>query len=276
MIRYLIAKYIDDVSRNEPRNIGVVVYDGHQAVAHFDGEARDGLPDLRKVRHHITASRAYREWVKYWRTVLDEPGKIERELEGLSSGDPRVIENLIASSGREFYMEEGGAVLLDTERTTLDAMGADLFARLVRVPDPPSPPSLQEKSRSVLTRAGAPIDDSARFKKQLRVRLDVPGGEPIQDDISYAVKNGNWHYLQEVPFSPDKPKVSRVQAIHCAYFFEHSAELKGSGTILYDRDDLGGSEDEQLLAMLAQLAPVVDVNETDKAAEFLHTRLHLN
>lgn len=276
MIRYLIAKYIDDQSRNEPRNIGVVVYDGTNAVLRFDGEGNDGLPDLRKVRHRIPGSRTYREWVKYWRVALETPGKIDRALQDVPSGDSRVIENLIESSSGDFYLEEGGAILLDAEHTTLEAMGNDLFARLVRLPDPPAPASLKDKSESALTRAGAPVDDAERFKKELPVVVTGPNGETIPDEISYAVMNGSWHYLQEMPFSPDRPRLSRKEAFNCAFFFEHSQELKASGAILYDQSDLGDGEDQNLLNMLGKLGRLIDVSETDQAAEQLHQHLNLN
>ena len=170
VIRYLVAKYIDDQSRNEPRNIGVVVYDGTHAVLRFDGEGNDGLPDLRKVRHRISGSRTYQEWVKYWRSTLECPGKIDKALQDAPSGDPRVIESLIESSGQDFFLEEGGAIVLDTEHKSLNAMGDDLFGRLVRLPDPPAPASLQDKSENALTRAGAPLDDAERFRGFPRCR----------------------------------------------------------------------------------------------------------
>ncbi len=277
MTRYLIVKYVDDVSRNEPRNIGVVVFDGTNAVARFDGEGNDGLPDLRRVRYRITGSHAYREWVKYWRTTLDNPGKIERSLDGLPSGDPRVIESLVSSSGQEFYLEDGGSILLDTEGTSLEAMATDLFTRLVHEPDPPAPASLRDKSEKALASAGAPLDDPERFQKEVNVTVTGPGGEIIPDEISYAVKNGAWHYLQEVPFNPDKPRLNRKEAFNCAFFFQHAVELSGGAAILYDRSDLNDEGNgEQLLHMLGELGTLIDVGATEDAAEQLHSHLQLN
>lgn len=276
MIRYLIVKYVDDLSRNEPRNVGVVAYDGIDAVARFDGEGSDGLPDLRRVRYRITGSHAYREWVKYWRTTLESPGKIERSLKGLSSGDPRVIESLIASSGREFYLEEGGEILHDAETTSLDSMGEDLFRSLVHEPETPAPAKLKDKSKHALVLAGAPLDDPQRFQKDLVVTVTGPGGETIHDEISYAVRNGEWHYLQEVPFNPDRPKANRKEVFNCAFFFQNSARLEDSSrAILYDQTDLGDGDDEALVHMLGQLGTLIDVSASDQAAEHLQHHLHL-
>jgi hypothetical protein len=274
--RYMIFKYVDDLSRNEPRNVGVIVFDGVNAVARFDGEGNDGLPDLRRVRHRITGSHAYREWVKYWRTTLESPGKIERSLEGLRAGDSRVIESLMASSGQEFYLEEGGEILHDSERLSLDAMSDDLFRRLVYEPEPPAPASLRDKSESLLALAGAPLDDPERFQKNLAVTITGPGGEIIPDEISYAVKNGDWHYLQEVPFNPGVLKTNRKEVFNCAYFFQRSAELKRAGAILYDKTDIGDEKDAALARMLGDLGTLIDVSAEDDAPEQLRRHLHLN
>lgn len=273
MIRYLVAKYVDDLSRNEPMNIGVIVYDGSRALARFDGEDDKAHIDLRRVRSRITGSHAYRAWVEYWRAVLENPDQADRGLKDVAPGDSRVIEQLIASSGRDFYLTPGGKILVDAESSTLQEAMNDLYARLVRHPDPLVPPTLREKSREALAQAGAPMNDESRFKEQHVVSLDVKGAQ-FSDEISYAVKNGTWHYLQEVPFSPDKPRASRKEAAHCAFLFEHLPEIRQSGAFLYDRTDLTGSQ-YQLLEMLMKLAPVVNVNATDEAAERLQEHLHL-
>lgn len=274
MIRYLVAKYVDDLSRNEPVNIGVIVYDGSRAVARFDGENEIAEVDLRRVRHRITGSHAYRAWVEYWRAVLANPEQADSSLKDLQPGDSRVVEKLIASSGRDFYLEHGGAVLLDAEDETLEETLDDLFHRMIRHPDPPSPPTLQEKSKEALSRAGAPLADETRFREQEPVKLDIRGAI-VPDEISYAVKNGTWHFLQEVPFSPDKPRVSRKEATHCAFLYEHSPEFQESGAFLYDSTDLTGGQ-YQFLEMLMKLTEVVNVNDTDTAAERLQKHLHLN
>jgi hypothetical protein len=118
------------------------------------------------------------------------------------------------------------------------------------------------------------LDDEARFKEQEPVSLDIKG-VVIPDEISYAVMNGTWHYLQEVPFSPDKPRVSRKEATHCAFLYEHSPKFQESGAFLYDASDLTSGQ-YKFLEMLIKLAPVVNVNSTDEAAERLQEHLNLN
>lgn len=273
MIRYLVAKYVDDLSRNEPMNIGVIVYDGSRAVARFDGEDENARIDLRRVRSRISGSRAYRAWVDYWRAVLEEPSEADRRLKGAESGDSHVIEHLIASSGRDFYLEHGGTILVDSEGNTPEELLSDLFARLVRQPDPASPPTLREKSKEALARAGAPMDDEARFVEQKLVRVSVQGVN-VDDEISFAVKNGTWHYLQEVPFSPDKVRLSRKEATHCLFLFEHVDFLRENGVVLYDGSDITEGQ-YPLLEMLIKAVPAtIDVNATDRAAERLQEHLH--
>lgn len=270
MITYFIAKYVDDLTRNEPDNVGVLVCDGERIVARFDGENEAEHIDLRKVRHRITGSHAYRAWVHYWREAIKDPAAIGAE----ASTATDLMEQLVESASRDFYLEHGGTILFDADERTLEEIARELYERVVREPDPPSPMRLQEKSREALAAAGAPTEDPNRFRKQFIVELDVDGTS-VEHEVSYAVMNGTWHYLQEVPFDPGKPRVSRKEASHCAFLFEHADWGKEDSLILYDGSDLS-AHSTRLLKMLEGFAPVVDVDRRDEAAEKLHTSLKLD
>jgi hypothetical protein len=271
MINYLIAKYVDDLARNEPSNVGVIVTDGVRVVARFDGEDDAGAINLNRIRHRITGSRSYRAWVQYWRAVIDDPSSIGAAKETTPA---ELIDLLVAEPSRDFYLEQGGTILLDADERSLDETARELYEQMVREPDPPSPLSLQDKSRQALSVAGAPLDDVGRFKSQFTVPLDIHG-VTVDHEVSYAVMNGEWHYLQEMPFDPGKPRVSRKEASHCAVLFEHAGWNRDNSLILYDGTDLSESS-AGLLEMLQSFAPVVDVDHTDAAAKVLHDSLNLD
>lgn len=270
MITYFIAKYVDDLTRNEPDNVGILASDGERIVARFDGEDDADHIDLRRVRHRITGSHAYRAWVHYWREAIKDPASV-----GVECNSPTdLMQQLVETASRDFYLEKGGTILLDADERSLEETARELYERIVREPDPPSPMSLQEKSRQALAAAGAPMEDEARFRKQFTVPLIVDG-VTVDHEVSYAVMNGTWHYLQEMPFDPGKPRVSRKEASHCAFLFEHAGWSKEDGLILYDGSDLSGHS-TGLLEMLKSFAPVVDVDRVDDAAAQLHTSLKLD
>lgn len=269
MINYLIAKYVDDLARNEPKNVGVIATDGDRIVARFDGENDAETIDLRRVRHRITGSHAYKAWVHYWRAALSDPAAI-----GATEATPtELIQQLVDEASRDFYLEHGGTILLDADERSLDETARELYEKIVREPDPPAPMSLQDKSRKALAVAGAPMEDESRFRSQFTVPLDIDG-VTVDHEVSYAVLNGEWHYLQEMPFDPGKPRVSRKEASHCAFLFEHAGWSKENSLILYDSSDLSESS-AGLLEMLQSFAPVIDVDHTDDAAKVLHDSLNL-
>jgi hypothetical protein len=271
MIKYLIAKYVDDLARNEPINVGVVASDGENIVARFDGENDAQKVDLRHVRHRISGSHAYRAWVHYWRVAIADPRAVG--VQGESPSPANVLDFLVGEGGSDFYIEPGGEILVDHDERSLEESARELYEKLVKQPDPPSPMSLQEKSRQALASAGAPMDDKSRFRDQFMVKLDVEGVQ-VEHEVSYAVMNGKWHYLQEMPFDPGKPRVSRKEASHCAFLFEHAGWGRDDCAILYDGSDLSESS-SGLLEMLESFAPLVDVDRTDDAAKALHESLNL-
>lgn len=265
MQSYLIAKYVDDVRRNEPVNVGVIVFDGKDVLARFEGEDDARNIDKRRIRR-IGGRDAYVAWVQHWR----------RLLEAFEHGDPResVASVMQANGSPDFYVEAGGDVVLDHDQRDLAESVRDLYARLVKPEDLPSPPSLKQKSRAALRLAGATLDDLEQFKENVDVELSV-GGDIFHDRFSYAVKNGAWHFLQEVSFDPQKLVKSRKEANNCAFLMEHAVtDGEGLRLVLYD----GGDIDEQtapLLARVQKIAPGVDVAEPEVAAEALRSQLKL-
>lgn len=270
MKSYLLAKYVDDLTRNEPSNIGVIVYDGSRALARFDGEDDNEKIDLRRVRHRITGSRSYRAWIEYWRRVLTEPAVLDRSLRDTAPGDPGVIDRLLGLAGRDFYLEPGGTILFDADADDLQATVDDLFKRLVKADEPPAPRSLREKSRDALAAAGVALGDQARFKERVPRTVERKG-VTVEEEVSYAVMNGSWHYLQEVSFDSGNPVRSRKEASHCAFLFEHALQDEG-GLILYDDTDVS-EPILPLVDLLSTFAPIVDVDDRDAAAGLIQDKI---
>lgn len=272
MRSYLLAKYVDDLTRNEPSNIGVIVYDGSRAIARFDGEDDSGRIDLRRVRHRITGSHSYRAWIQYWRRVLKEPAVLDPALSDRPPGDPRVIDRLLDLPGQDFYLESGGTILFDADARDLRATVDDLFARLVKADEPPAPQTLQQKSRDALAAAGVSLDDGTRFKTRVPLQVEVQG-VTVEEEVSYAVMNGAWHYFQEVSFDSGSLLRSQKEASHCAFLFEYALAEK-EGLILYDDTDVS-EPILPLVHLLATFAPTVDVNDIDSAAGAIQEQLGL-
>jgi hypothetical protein len=265
MQSYLIAKYVDDIRRNEPVNVGVIVFDGEQVLARFEGEDDAQAIDKRRIRR-IGGRDAYVAWVQHWR----------RLLQAIDHSDPNTsIDAVMRHAGsQDFYVEPGGTILLDTDERDLAESVRDLYARLVKPEDLPSPPSLKQKSKTALRLAGAVLDDVEQFKENVDVKVEV-GGEVFDDRFSYAVKNGAWHFLQEVSFDPQKLVKSRKEANNCAFLMEHAiTDGDGLRLVLFDSADID-EQTEPLLARIRKIAPGVVVGEPDAAALALRTQLHI-
>lgn len=274
--KYLLARYTDDMSRNEPVNVGVIVFDGRQALARFDGEnpETDTL-DLRRVRHRITGSHTYRSWVQFWRRALTDPVAIDRRLADAPGGSPDAIRYLLDLPGDEFCLIEGGEIVMDAEQSSLEETLSRLFERLVRAPEPEAPPSLREKSKCAMKLAGVPFDDPQRFRAEPTVTVVVDGDEQ-EHEVSYAVMNGKWHYLQEVPFDPRSRRTSSKEAYHAAFLFEHARGADPqSSVVLYDETDIVDAT-RDLLRVVGTYAHTIDVSNPDAAAAPLRDALMLD
>ncbi len=173
---------------------------------------------------------------------------------------------LLDARADDFYLELGGTIILDLDDLRPNEAVRELYARLVKPEDPPAPVSLKEKSLRSLRLAGADLDDEDHFKEDISVELDV-GGRRFEESMSYGVRAGTWHYLQEVAFDPQRPRRSRKEANHCAFLMEHTL-IDGSRLVLYDAADIDETT-APMLELVSAIVPVVDVSDPDAAVASL-------
>ncbi len=113
--RFLIAKYVRDLRRREPENVGVVL--AHQGVvlAKFQGQREDGTIDGRFVR--VGSLKAYKAWVHYCMSGI-RAGKFD-ELTDAGSGP------------QNYLVERGGEYRTSNPSLAAEDLLAHLYASVV-------------------------------------------------------------------------------------------------------------------------------------------------
>src|SRR5690242_9510979 len=109
--RYLVAKYVPDEFRNEPRNVGVIVWSECGTEAKFLNTNRDG--DLFGRLPRFVLSRSdYKQWVQFW---ISQSKKTELQFLGqdkkASIRSPDFACALITFNSQNFILHDAGEVL---------------------------------------------------------------------------------------------------------------------------------------------------------------------
>lgn len=127
--RFLVAKYVADIQRMEPKNVGVIGWRDGLVSAHFAGETEGMLRPTRLVAQ--AHRKGYVTAVQSWRLQFNKSclsmGK-GRDDAPRDSAD--FLEALKLYSTRQFVIGEGGHVTTQPSRT-LDSVIDELFAQLV-------------------------------------------------------------------------------------------------------------------------------------------------
>jgi hypothetical protein len=123
--KFLIAQYLSDPMRREPKNIGLIVVKDEQCAAKFLGESAEGM-DLRTIRWARDAQ-LYQHWVESWREQIED-------------GASGLLERLSETNGGNYDVILGGHVS-DANGDTARIICERLFPHLVGEP--------QEEAESV-------------------------------------------------------------------------------------------------------------------------------
>ena len=131
---YLIAKYVSDLFRNEPVNIGVIAWCEGATAFRFLCANAEGQVDGRILRGKIETLSldAYKQWVSAWVKMLSRD-KINfiGKPEIVTKTSARFLDALESTGKGNYILERGGELLEDVSPDKLQSVADYLFTRLV-------------------------------------------------------------------------------------------------------------------------------------------------
>lgn len=127
---FAIAKYVPDIHRMEPRNIGVIVWADGMVASRFLGETRNGNvnppPMVSKNNRH-----AYRQWITYWKYQLDLLQIRRDNGEVVPRDSPEFLDALKEKSKEHFRLVSAGRLLEGIQASEIGDFTNEMFGRLV-------------------------------------------------------------------------------------------------------------------------------------------------
>ena len=223
MTEWLIAKYMPDLRRREPQNIGVVLFAGGSALARFVAEDPASLDiDGRIARPRFGSWENYCDWVHFWRSSL--------------AGGPEKL--LARRAGENYFLERGGQLLAGADRDPRQLLD-ELYSMLVDEIDVEAPALPTE------------IDPIDILFREVASRLSVV--TPYVVDLSYdeltfdfAIEAEKTHLFKRVVLNGNPKKT--WEAVHGAvYSVESVARSPGyEPHVLVVEREPGPSREKQL------------------------------
>lgn len=125
---FLVAKYVADVRRMEPRNIGIVLWVRGRVGYRF-------LPT--KDATFIDDKTTYERWVEYWTLEIEQPViRDYKARQDYPKTKPEFLDGLRTKTKPSYLLYDGGEVIDKVPMKELAAAVDYLFGELVAVAQP--------------------------------------------------------------------------------------------------------------------------------------------
>jgi hypothetical protein len=188
--RYLVAKYVSDVFRNEPVNIGVLTWIDGKVDWRFLGQKYDGTIDGRAqgVAGRIKSVQNYKQWVDSWIHHLKSEKLQTRNGGEVRIQSPEFMGAMAAYGSGNYVLESGGELANGADPGEIKEVTNYLFDSLVGVTEEKEQYKSADDVRNELLREAEVIMDS-RVKMNWPVRLELRGKE-FKPEFSIYIGNG--------------------------------------------------------------------------------------
>ncbi len=206
-VEWAVVKYVADLERNEPQNVGLVLRCGEDVHAKFVGEREDGGINGTKARFADSLEN-YKAWYQYWRHKIEkaETGDVLDELlEGAKSGN--------------YLLERAGELVLGADEVEPERMLVEKFHRLVTAPDESSEVG---RVRAAVVEAFRKIGINEAVREGREHDIETDEGTPDVVKYDYEYQNGELHLMNVVNFG--RGGVSAWTLAHDAVYAAEQAD----------------------------------------------------
>lgn len=262
--RYLIAKYVPDVRRMEPENIGVILWTPRRVASRF----RDAPPSIHDKQ-------TYHRWVTFWQRQIQQPElPIETddetsELRVVARNKPEFLDALRATQKGNYLLFDGGHVMERLRTADVSAAVSFLYEELVA---PPATRADQESANRLKELCNQIFEDTG-----LRRRNDFRRSFETYVQVFGVWKHVTFNYAlgDTVPSAVfQRVVLTREQSVHSSALMldcitnqtkKLSKERCGVFVDLPDEELTSDAEARENLELLDKLATVVNVSRYEDA-----------
>jgi hypothetical protein len=203
--KWLIAKYIPDMRRREPQNIGIILLKDEKPYLRFKGRDKaDGKIDGNKTKFQKSVEN-YRAWVSYWEYAASKEG-----LDGLLRR-PRPDDN--------FILEFGGERIIGSGSTEPEAFADELYGQLVEADTIESGLAMEARVETAIDRIFRRLDISEKVEKDL-ILPETADTDRLFFDFRY--KNGKNTWMKRVRIEHGSEKRAMEPLYSAAWVFERA------------------------------------------------------
>ncbi len=253
-VEWLVAKYMPDLRRREPKNVGVVLRVGDLCLSRFMGERDEGRIDGRRIHGLVSSVQNYKAWVAYWRQAAGS--------EDLSALTRKRADD-------SYFLESAGQRLLGSEHTAPEDMLDYLYSSLVEDMPEPDTLNVRQLSERVLDRVG--------IRDQVTEKYRLPISVTDSALFDYKYENGSVNLMKRVTLTYDDER--SWASVHAAAWdlekAAYSARDDKGKLIALIKTRTSDSELTKQVRLLGNLSSaVIDVGQEREAAAQLTEVIH--
>lgn len=259
--RFVIAKYVPDLDRMEPRNIGVFLWARGDMAAKF--------LDATIASAFVTEMDVYSRWINFWTKAIASGTIQPRRGDPVPTSDPASLDALLATQKGNYILTDAGELMQSIRKKDASKAVDFLFRELVSTKTKPSAREdrhgFADRCVSLLRKAG--LAGREDFKEHYEVECAVYG-VPQQLHFSYGVGNGHPDaLLQRVQLTNEQSVTSSATKLH-SLIIGSSIIPRKYCRALVRKSDMATKAAKEGYRMLEGICEVVDV-ESDGAEERL-------
>ncbi len=253
--QYLLAKYIPDLARMEPVNIGVVTwYRGHVRLKFREADSLKCLED----------KELYDRWVRFWNRTAQQDEIVPYRSEPVKRKSTNFLQAFCSTQDGQFLLIDGGFVMEKTTVKELDSVTNYLFEELVA-----DPSTVESKKKYGLSEKCKEIFDSpqisGRVQSRFGVKCDIHGTE---QKIPFDWGHGNGKpdsLFEKVNLNNSGSVFDAAFKFQCV--IDPAIVSREKCVALVDSSVSGNDQSDNYVRLIESYCPIIDVSNKHEARD---------